>query len=181
MTILTRVCHRCKVEQPITEFYVEAEARAAIRRKKKTRLPCRDCNQAAYWERRQPRQDYVDNVKRTSGCADCGLVPEVLEVLEFDHRPDEEKTTDVSNLMVSGSWDAFVSEVAKCDIVCANCHRIRTVKRRQLGGQRGRSIKRKVQQAIDRINGVDAWSGDLAPANLPPVRHLDMEPLFDLS
>lgn len=161
MPIVTRICGRCKIEQPISEFYVEAEARAAIRRKKQTKMPCRDCNQVAYFKRRQPRQDYIETIKRENGCGDCGLVPEVLEVLEFDHRPEEVKVTDVSNLMASGSWEAFISEVAKCDVVCANCHRIRTVQRRQLGGQRGRTVQRKVQQAIDRINGVDVWENNV--------------------
>jgi hypothetical protein len=98
-------------------------------------LPCRHCNQKAYFERRKPRQDYIEAVKRENGCADCGLVPDVLEVLEFDHRPDEHKTTDVSNLMAAGLWEAFVSEVAKSDVVRANCHRIRTVQRRHFGGR----------------------------------------------
>ncbi|WP_211879539.1 hypothetical protein [Pseudarthrobacter albicanus] len=178
MSIVTRICHRCKVKQPITEFYVEAEARATIRRKKQTKLPCRDCNQKAYFERRKPRQDYIEVVKRENGCADCGLVPDVLE---FDHRPDEHKTTDVSNLMASGSWEAFISEVAKCDVVCANCHRIRTVQRRQLGGQRGRIVQRKVQQAIDKIAGLDVWKSDLAPVEpSPTVKKLEMESLFEV-
>lgn len=176
MSIVTRVCHRCKVEQPITEFYVEAEVRGTERRGKKLKLPCRDCNQTAYHERRKPRQDYIEAVKRENGCADCGLIPEVLEVLEFDHRPDEPKTTDVSNLMTSGTWEAFVAEVAKCDVVCANCHRIRTVKRKQLGGQRGRTVIRKVQQALDRANGLDVWAPE--PLTAAPDRREDLPALF---
>jgi hypothetical protein len=28
--------------------------------------------------------------------------------------------------MLGWSWDKIMAEVLKCDVVCANCHRIRT-------------------------------------------------------
>lgn len=91
MSIVTRTCHRCKVEQPIDQFYVEAEARAKVRRGKTLKMPCRGCQQRYQAERRAPRQAIVDQIKAESGCMDCGLHPEYSQVLEFDHRPDETK------------------------------------------------------------------------------------------
>jgi hypothetical protein len=152
------------VEQPLSEFYVEAEARGTARRGKRPTIPCRDCQAAAYRARRKPRQDYIDKIKVESGCADCGLVPEVLEVLEFDHRPDEDKKNDVSNMMASGTWQAFVDEVAKCDVVCANCHRVRTVGRRQLGARRGIPNDRPSQRAKDAVAGLAHIWGPAVPA-----------------
>ncbi len=62
-------------------------------------------------------------------CADCGgqFAPEAMD---FDHRPGTDKLDDVGKL-VSGrySWDKVQAEIAKCDLVCANCHRIRTKQR----------------------------------------------------
>jgi hypothetical protein len=64
-------------------------------------------------------------------CADCGVSD--LPVLEFDHR--EAKRNDVSNLISrSASWALILREIAKCDLVCANCHRRRTA--RQFGWRR---------------------------------------------
>jgi hypothetical protein len=35
--------------------------------------------------------------------------------------------------MIFGSIDRMLAEAAKCDIVCANCHRLRTFQRRTNG------------------------------------------------
>lgn len=36
------------------------------------------------------------------------------------------KVAAIATLITKGSWDDFVAEIAKCEVVCANCHRIRT-------------------------------------------------------
>lgn len=60
-------------------------------------------------------------------CADCrGRFPAVC--MDFDHRPGTAKTCSVS-AMTSHRREAVRREIAKCDIVCANCHRIRTANR----------------------------------------------------
>lgn len=62
-------------------------------------------------------------------CADCGNLYHFC-VMDFDHRPDEEKIREVSDLKNFSSETKLREEIAKCDVVCANCHRIRTYKRR---------------------------------------------------
>jgi hypothetical protein len=57
-----------------------------------------------------------------SGCVDCGEKNPV--VLEFDHQRD--KIMNVSVMLYSYSLERIRQEVEKCEIVCANCHRIRT-------------------------------------------------------
>ena len=60
------------------------------------------------------------------GCADCGNTD--VRVLEFDHLSD--KVANVADLLRGGyCWATIQSEIDKCDIVCANCHRIRTYSR----------------------------------------------------
>jgi len=51
-------------------------------------------------------------------------------VMDFDHRPGEQKAYAVSE-MVSRMvrWEKIEAEVAKCDLVCSNCHRVRTFNR----------------------------------------------------
>lgn len=60
-------------------------------------------------------------------CEDCGLVfpPEAMD---FDHRPGEVKVDNCSKIR---NLRALAEEIAKCDVVCACCHRIRTQKRRE--------------------------------------------------
>lgn len=63
-------------------------------------------------------------------CADCGNKDK--RVLEFDHLPEFKKDSDISRMVAcSVSVDKLKSEIAKCEVVCANCHRIRTYERRK--------------------------------------------------
>jgi len=56
---------------------------------------------------------------------DCGnSFPPVC--MDFDHRPGEEKIKEISKCKSKAQVDV---EVLKCDLVCSNCHRIRTSRR----------------------------------------------------
>jgi len=57
-------------------------------------------------------------------CMDCGNRFPTC-VMDFDHRPDEVKEFRISGGLTL-RWDRVLTEINKCDIVCANCHRIRT-------------------------------------------------------
>lgn len=65
-------------------------------------------------------------------CSDCGqsFHPQCMD---FDHRDAETKTRNVSALVSTGSWPRVSREIAKCDLVCSNCHRLRTMHRRAPG------------------------------------------------
>jgi DNA-binding CsgD family transcriptional regulator len=60
-----------------------------------------------------------------NGCVDCG--EKDIMVLEFDHREPNDKTSNISRLL-RGSFAKLQTELQKCDVVCANCHRRRTAK-----------------------------------------------------
>ena len=51
-------------------------------------------------------------------------------VMQFDHRDGTEKRYTVSQMISRAGTKTILAEVAKCDIVCANCHRDRTYRRR---------------------------------------------------
>jgi hypothetical protein len=54
-------------------------------------------------------------------------------MMDFDHVRGE-KLFDVSRMVGPGlSLELIKAEIAKCDVVCANCHRIRTFERRHKG------------------------------------------------
>lgn len=71
-----------------------------------------------------------------SKCQECGNTDP--EVLEFDHRDQTTKEFNVSEMLRSYSWSNIEVEISKCNILCANCHRKRTIK--QLGFWRGRQM-----------------------------------------
>ena len=68
----------------------------------------------------------LDELK-DSPCNDCGKkFPPVA--MDFDHVQGE-KTRTISYLVRNSTWEAVLEEIAKCELVCANCHRVRTSKR----------------------------------------------------
>lgn len=83
------------------------------------------------WRRRIEYQDRNDALKLERGCADCGWA-EWARGLDWDHVRGR-KTAIVSAMIANGRpWPEIEAEMEKCDVVCANCHRIRTVLRNAL-------------------------------------------------
>jgi len=65
-----------------------------------------------------------DAWKATQRCVDCGETRTVL--LECDHVRGE-KVDNVATMVRKGrSWKAIESELAKCEIRCVVCHRLKT-------------------------------------------------------
>jgi len=63
-------------------------------------------------------------------CADCSRrFPPCA--MQFDHRDGTAKMRAVTRT-INRSPATILAEVAKCDIVCANCHRDRTYRRRSV-------------------------------------------------
>jgi hypothetical protein len=134
-----RKCYRCGAIKPVAEF--------AWRRKRKLQRdsfcrPCRsaygrehyEANRARYIEQAhankrklaRERTAYLIEYFETHPCTDCGERDPV--VLEFDHLSD--KSFDIGQGLVDKSWVAVLDEIEKCEVVCANCHRRRTARRR---------------------------------------------------
>lgn len=66
------------------------------------------------------------NEAKNKPCADCGnTYPHY--VMDFDHLSD--KNFNISNGGLMVSRDQLEQEIAKCDVVCSNCHRQRTYQR----------------------------------------------------
>lgn len=130
-----KTCSGCQTIKPITEFnfkYREAGVRHSY---------CRDCgkritkshykrNKRAYLDRNsrtyQRHRELIRQAK-SRPCADCG-VQYPFYVMDFDHRDDEHKLFEL-NSVARRTVKAILLEIAKCDVVCANCHRERTYRR----------------------------------------------------
>lgn len=125
-------CSGCRELLPVSGFNRRSTARDGLQ------AYCRACNAKWHAEHREHhnRQIAARNVRvkeqmrrrmaeylRDQACVDCG--EDDLRVLEFDHLRD--KTMEVSVLVARGhSWERILEEIAKCEVVCANCHRRRT-------------------------------------------------------
>lgn len=72
----------------------------------------------------QETQQYVWDYLSTHPCVDCGETNPV--VLEFDHVRGKKKAI-VSRLIAYGyGLDTIKKEIAKCEVRCSNCHKIKT-------------------------------------------------------
>lgn len=87
-------------------------------------------------KRAKRNRELIATYKVAVGCVDCGYNVNSV-ALEFDHRfndgkPFSGKQRSIASMMYS-SLDKIFEEIEQCDVVCANCHSIRTFSRRKHG------------------------------------------------
>lgn len=138
----TKTCGFCKKELNILEFAFK-NIKANKRHSK-----CKACqkeyckkhyvaNRSDYCDRAKTNnkryktrnKDFLSSLKEGIPCKDCGKqYPHY--VMDFDHLPSFRKNENVSRMKNSAySTKTMIEEIAKCDLVCSNCHRERTWKR----------------------------------------------------
>ncbi|MEK7550160.1 MAG: hypothetical protein AAB535_00020 [Patescibacteria group bacterium] len=71
---------------------------------------------------------YINKIKNKQ-CMDCGKKYPPY-VMDFDHRIAKNKYIDIGR-MIGGGWskEKVDNEIEKCDLICSNCHRVRTHKK----------------------------------------------------
>lgn len=127
-----RRCGRCQRDLPLASFNRHRDGH---------QWWCRDCYRAYFRERGQTHRDqsrsarvrrraqaraFIEEYLQAHHCSDCGETD--ARVLEFDHLG--EKRGNVADMVRAGSSIRRLErELATCDVVCANCHRIRTAMR----------------------------------------------------
>ena len=75
--------------------------------------------------RKAKLQQKVYDYQKGNSCEDCGDTR--VQVLQFDHINPEEKEDTISNMVKNGiSEKKIFEEIAKCRVLCANCHIMRT-------------------------------------------------------
>jgi len=130
-----KVCTKCKKEQPHAEFYLREHRRDGLS------CWCKSCTRAATRETarrhgpRTPTPEWTAKLvaakalaveARSRPCIDCGLsLPP--QVMHLHHRDPAEKEYQVSVLVRRhpAKLDVIRAEIAKCDVLCPNCHSMR--------------------------------------------------------
>jgi hypothetical protein len=136
---IRRKCGRCGELKPLSAF---ASRRRARNQYDSLCRPCRSAYGKEHYAAN--RQRYIDQaaarkralaLERTHyllryfkdhPCRDCGETDAV--VLEFDHLGG--KAFNIGQALPYRNWQAILDEIEKCEVVCANCHRRRTARRR---------------------------------------------------
>ena len=132
------LCGTCKKEKPEGEFPLRKE------RKRGRSYKCRDCKSAynkIWYEKNKKKHrknvlennrknrksiiDYVNKVKSVP-CKDCDKKYDPV-CMDFDHLDPSEKVAAIAVMVRNNlSIDTIKKEIEKCEVVCANCHRLRT-------------------------------------------------------
>lgn len=84
----------------------------------------KESRKAAVREQEKSKRRFLDAVK-SFPCIDCGLLWPPY-VMQFDHLDPVAKTGNIATMVMRVGWSKLIEEIMKCDIVCANCHAIRT-------------------------------------------------------
>ena len=130
-------CSACAIVLPFSKF------RRLIKSPDGHSGRCSDCAKAYCRSHyRNNRDDYLarvmadkearrQEVRRAKDrpCADCGGRFH-FSAMDFDHLPGQTKLLSIGSGLATGNRK-LRAEMAKCEVVCANCHRVRTWTRLQ--------------------------------------------------
>ncbi len=72
---------------------------------------------------RAKKRKIINRYKAIRGCLHCGIRDS--RCLQFDHRNPAEKSFNISSSACK-TLKALSIEIKKCDVLCANCHAIKT-------------------------------------------------------
>ncbi len=132
---LERQCSLCQNTFPATPEYFRIRSRNRGLEK-----VCKDCWREKLRAYRQIKRQHgeheinprryeirkqLDEIKLARGCSHCGYNKHPA-ALDFHHLSEHEKIASVSSLFATLNLQKILAEVKKCEILCANCHRIET-------------------------------------------------------
>lgn len=125
-----KACSGCNTVKPVTEFHkhrqrgYQAQCKAC-RKEQSRRSYAADPSSYARRnaEYRDGIRDWLRQFKETLRCSRCDTTDS--RVLEFHHRNPSEKSFNIGDVTRRGVSIARIrAEILKCDVMCANCHRI---------------------------------------------------------
>lgn len=135
-----KFCTKCNTTKPVSEFH-----KSRGHSSKGLATHCKVCHAQYYRDRVQRDPDYFLKFQRATrrkraaylnaikakGCQDCGESHPAC--LDFHHRDSATKAGNINRMLGDNkSWESILMEVAKCDVLCSNCHRKRHHNERQV-------------------------------------------------
>lgn len=106
-------CGRCRAEEPLAHFHRRRGG-----------------------ERHAEFVEWYLALKDGKPCADCGQSYHPA-AMQWDHLPGEAKLASVADLCRENNRRCVLEEIAKCELVCANRHAVRTFQRQRGVAQPG--------------------------------------------
>lgn len=140
-----KVCVKCKIPKPLTEF---------SKRYNGTQSYCVECarlssrehyntNPDKYKKRTLDRVasllEWLRGIKNNLSCGRCG--EEHIATLDFHHKDTKTKIGSIADLICKrrSSKKRILEEIDKCEVICSNCHRKEHYKERIGPSSKGRT------------------------------------------
>lgn len=129
-----KICSKCKKNKNLEEF-----PRNKIKKDGRGNY-CKECHRPIgrdnykkhkdrYFKIAKQRDKELDkliNSYKDKPCMDCGIKYPPF-VMDFDHIGIEKKEFNISSMRRRRmAFDKIIVEISKCEVVCSNCHRIRS-------------------------------------------------------
>ena len=111
-------CVYCEREFPVETFGVALTTPTKVYRRRK----CRDCYRKTKQALIARHYRWLADYKRERGCHKCGTKDP--RVLDFHHKGKEDKLFGIGGFRREVGFQRLSEEIEKCEVVCANCHRI---------------------------------------------------------
>ena len=133
-----KICTHCNNEKELSEFSLRSSGKPSSWCKECTRTYNRNKFHSSSEEKQRINKNrkaayergkaFVDEYLSDKKCSECGF--DHPAALDFHHIDPDTKEFAVST-MKSLSLSRILEEIKKCEILCANCHRIKHYNARQ--------------------------------------------------
>lgn len=124
------------------------------------------------YQKKQRKVLNAELIRLRGGCCEvCGYA-RILAALEFHHRDASSKEFGIGAASVSR--ERLLAEAAKCDLVCANCHRARHAATARVAGAPVVQFRRRTKRrAVDLLGGRCHGCTQVFPVAAFEFHHLD--------
>ena len=117
-----KVCSTCKKEKPLGDFILRGSKRPG-----QYQASCNECRKEIMTKKKRHISELVKRWKLRKGCQRCGFKAEHSCQLDIDHIvPKRSAGNDRQAINTSWCKSRLKKELSKCQVLCANCHRLKT-------------------------------------------------------
>jgi hypothetical protein len=128
-----KTCRTCNIKKPLEEFPKHKNAKDGHIHQCKSCRKQYDREYFAKFGAGKKPNPYYQKLKswykdlKSGPCTDCDGVFDPV-CMHWDHKPGFERNggTTIQQLYRAGRKDQILEEIQKCELVCANCHALRT-------------------------------------------------------
>lgn len=130
---IMKTCCGCKTEKAFADFHRRGDGYQALCKVCRTASDAaRYASDPAGFQARHKRhraeiQVWLWDLKRSKPCTDCGQSFHPI-AMQWDH-VGTDKSGNISDVAKRWGKKRLLAEIAKCELVCANCHAVRTYER----------------------------------------------------